>query len=254
VVLPFWWETWWFRGAVLLAFTVGVGAIVRYFAVRRLRARLQAAEQETAVERERARIARDIHDDLGGRLTKIALLSGLAARDQADPARASAHVREIAETTRQLMQSLDETVWTVSPRNDSLPHLVSYVGQFAVNFLRTAEINCRLDLPIDPPPLPVGAEVRHHLLLAVKEALTNVVRHAGAREVRMRVEFDEHRIAFVVEDDGRGFTVVADAAGADGLRNMRQRMEQIGGIFRLDTGPGRGTRLTLGIPRAASAS
>src|SRR5207244_2662004 len=96
-------------------------------------------------------------------------------------------VQEISETARQLLKSLDETVWAVNPRNDNLPHLISYLGQFAVSFLRTAEIACRLELPENPPRRPVSAEIRHNLFLAVKETLTNVVRHAQAHEVRMTI-------------------------------------------------------------------
>lgn len=248
-VAPFWWETWWFRGAALVVFAGAVFAAARYLSLRRLRERLQAAEQEAAVERERARIARDIHDDLGSRLTKIVLLSGLAARNQADAPATAGRIREISDTARQVMKSLDETVWTVNPANDNLPHLISYVGQLAAGFLQSAEISCRLDLPPHPPPLPIGAEVRHNLVLAVREALANTVRHAAAREVRLSVRLAGEVIEFIVEDDGRGFAPGPRSPGSDGLENMRQRMARVGGSFALETRPEGGTRLTLGIPQ-----
>ena len=245
---PFWWNTWWFRTAVVLVFTGAIFGTARYISVRRLQRRLRRAEQETAVERERARIARDIHDDFGGRLTRIVLLSSLVARDQTSPETNGQRVQEISDTARQLMKSLDETVWMVNPRNDNLPHLVSYVGEYAMKFLRTAEIDCELDLPDDPPQLPVRADVRHHLLLTIKEALTNIVRHAQATHVILRVAVAAGLLTIEVDDDGRGFTTGKSEPGADGLNNMRQRMEQIDGRLALKSQPGTGTKLSLSLP------
>jgi signal transduction histidine kinase/ligand-binding sensor domain-containing protein len=248
IVKPFFTETWWFRGAAIMAFAGLVFGVTRTISVRRLREKLRAARQETALERERARIARDIHDDLGGRLTQIVLLSGLVARDRAAPEKVSERVEEISETARQLIKSLDETVWTVNPRNDTLPHLISYIGQFAVNFLRTAEITCNLDVPDDPPPLPVSAELRHNLLLAVKEALTNVVRHARATRVVFRARLTTTSLELRIEDNGQGLRGTAEAPGADGLQNMRQRLTQIGGRCEIQSNPGAGTHVSLILP------
>ncbi len=252
-VEPFFWETWWFRVGAVALFTAAVYVIARSIANRRLRQRLRAAEREAAVERERARIARDIHDDLGGRLTKIVLLSGLATREGGTPERAGERVREISETARQLIKSLDETVWAVNPKNDTLPHFVSYLGQFAVSFLRTAEIACDLDVPDDPPMLPLPAEVRHNLFLAVKEALTNVVRHARATRVWVRLALTATVLEISVADNGEGFAGDPADPEADGLRNMRHRMEQIGGAIRVDTRPDAGTHVTFTLPRPSPA-
>jgi signal transduction histidine kinase/ligand-binding sensor domain-containing protein len=245
---PFFWDTWWFRGSAIALFTIVVFAVTRYVSHRRLRQQLRAAEQEAAVERERARIARDIHDDLGSRLTKIVLLSGLVTREHDAPEKATEHVQEITDTARQLLKSLDETVWAINPRNDTLPHLVSYIGQYAVQFLRTAEIACHLELPDDPAEIPVSAEVRHQLFLAVKEALTNVVRHARASKVILRVVITSDGFELSIADDGQGCTGDSDDPGADGLRNMQQRMGHLGGQVRFESKPTAGTRVTFVLP------
>jgi signal transduction histidine kinase len=252
VVDPFFWETWWFRTAGVALFTAAVYFATRLISNRRLRRRLRAVEQEAAVERERARIARDIHDDLGSRLTRIVLLSGLAVRESTPPERAGERVREISDTARQLIKSLDETVWAVNPKNDTLPHFVSYVGQFAVNFLRTAEIACELELPEDPPALPLTAEVRHNLFLAVKEALHNVVRHAHASRVWLRLSLAATTLEISIADDGQGFTGDPTDPEADGLRNMRQRLAQLGGTVRIESRVGGGTHVTFTMPRPAA--
>jgi signal transduction histidine kinase len=249
-IQPFLTDTWWFRACTVVGFAALVMGVTRTISVRRLRQRLREAEHETALERERARIARDIHDDLGSRLTKIVLLSGLANRDTAAPEKMAERVADISETAQQLVKSLEETVWTVNPRNDTLPHLISYIGQFAVKFLRTAEIVCDLDVPDDPPTLPVSADLRHHLLLAMKEALTNVVRHSGATRVMLGVKLTATMLELRLEDNGRGFTAVSTDADADGLRNMQQRMIQIGGRFDIQSGPAGGTRVSLVLPRS----
>jgi signal transduction histidine kinase len=145
------------------------------------------------------------------------------------------------------MKSLDETVWAVNPRNDTLPHLIDYIGQFAMEFLRTAGIGCTLDLPPHPPDWPVPADVRHHLFLCVKEALNNVVRHGQAGEVTVKLNVTPDGIALAIEDNGHGFVSVPASDSADGLRNMRQRMEDSGGSFAIESSA-TGTRVSLRLP------
>jgi signal transduction histidine kinase len=242
-VNPFFWQTWWFRILLLLGFTLAVVAVVRLVSFRLLQTRLRHAEQQAALFRDRTRIARDIHDDLGGSLAHIKLLSEIASREQGLPEGSAQQVRQITQTTQQVMKSLDEIVWAINPRNDTLPHLISYLGQHSVEFLRAAGISCSVDLPETPPELVVPSDQRHHLFLAVKEALTNVVRHSGARTVTLRVQLEGSLLLLEIGDDGRGFSQVPDDALADGLRNMRQRIESLGGRFHLDSRPGEGTRL-----------
>jgi signal transduction histidine kinase/ligand-binding sensor domain-containing protein len=247
-VTPFFWQTWWFRLAVLGAFTGATIGIVRYVSFRRLRLRVLALEQQAALDKERARIARDLHDDLGSRLTKVVLLSELARDFREDPAQAGENARRVSEMAREVIKSLDETVWAVNPRNDTLPHMIDYIGQFAVDFLHTAGVRCRLDFPRRAPERMVSAEVRHNLFLLVKEAVNNVVRHATATEVTLRVVVDEKAMHLAIEDDGQGFAAEPTDALADGLRNMRRRMEEIGGRFGLESRPGSGTKIIVSIP------
>jgi signal transduction histidine kinase len=245
IVIPFFWQTWWFRIGVVLLFTLSLVAIVRYVSYRRLSSKLRNIEEQAAVERERGRIARDIHDDLGNRLTEIQLLTGLAQRNREIPKNAAAHIHEISSAARQATDALDEIVWAINPRNDTLPHLINYLGQFATDYLRTAGIHCRVDLPENPPTKPVSAEVRHNLFLAIKESLNNIVRHANATEVLMRILATDKSLSVVVEDNGRGFNGEAKSSGADGLENMRQRITEIGGQFEIESKPGAGTSISF---------
>jgi signal transduction histidine kinase/ligand-binding sensor domain-containing protein len=253
VVAPFVWQTWWFRAAVALVSAATLLLLVRYVAFRRLRRRLEALEQRTALDRERARIARDIHDDLGHGLTQIVLLSDLTMLEQLPADELDSQLRQIAATARQGIKSLDETVWAINPRNDTLPDVIDYLGQFAVQSVRSAGIRCQLDLPDHPPALPVPSEVRHSLFLAVKEAVNNVLRHASANNVALTIALCGEEITITVADDGRGFDSANGHAGQngesgqDGLRNMKQRMLEIGGRFQVESSPGAGTRISLTV-------
>ncbi|HXF09462.1 MAG TPA: two-component regulator propeller domain-containing protein [Desulfuromonadaceae bacterium] len=246
-VEPFFWQTWWFRFTTLALLVLTVVAVVRYVSFRRLRLRLRLIEQQAALDRERARIAKDLHDDLGSRVTRLVLLNELTLQNRVPPENVMDHAREISDTARQMIQSLDETVWAVNPRNDVLPHLLNYLGQFAIDYLKHSGVRCRIDFPVQVPDQKISTEARHHLCLALKEALNNTLRHAGATEVWLRTMLTADGMVLEIADNGRGFEHVPDNATADGLRNMRQRMEEISGQFHLDSAPGRGTviRLTL---------
>ena len=163
-------------------------------------------ERQRALERERARIARDIHDDLGASLTRITLLSQSVRSELESEHRAGADVDQIYSTARELTRSMDEIVWAVNPQHDTLDSLVTYLGRFAQHFLSAAGIRCRLDVPLDLPALALTAEIRHNVFLAFKEALHNVVKHAQATEVRLSLELRPEGFMLVIADNGRGFT------------------------------------------------
>ncbi|HTR43964.1 MAG TPA: two-component regulator propeller domain-containing protein [Pseudomonadales bacterium] len=248
-VLPFFWETWWFRSATLLLFTAAIIAVVRYVSFRRLRMKLHTLEQQAALDKERSRIAKDIHDDLGGSLTQIKLLFELTQRNRSTPDKVERLGQEGLAATRQIIKSMDEIVWAVNPRNDSLPHLVDYLGQFAIEFLSRAGIRCRVDLPDYPVAWAISPEVRHNLFLAVKEALNNVIQHAGANEVWLRITAINDVLTIIIEDNGHGFNGKTNGEFADGLPNMSQRMAEIGGRSNIESTAEKGTRVFLIFPK-----
>jgi len=235
----------------LAAFTSLVIALVRYVSYRRLRIKLQAVEQQAALDKERVRIARDLHDDLGNLLTKITLMTGSTGTNGVVSDERARQTQEISKTARRATDALDEIVWAINPRNDTLPNLINYLGYYCGEFLHMAGVRCRMDLPDSPPDIPVPADVRHNLCLAMKEAITNIVRHARADEVWLRITADEEFITVTIEDNGRGFASSSKEANADGLPNMRQRMDDIGGKLEIESHPGNGTRISFVCPRHA---
>lgn len=251
-VIPPWWETWWFRLAAFSAAALGIAGIVRYWSHRRWIRRLERLERETAIERERTRIAQNIHDDVGASLTRISLL---AQHGQHEVAGGSKFFDEIYGTATDITRSLDEIVWAVNPRFDNLESLANYLGNFAQRFLDLARLRCRLEIPDQLPPIPLPSDARHTIFLCFKEALNNVVKHAAATAVRIAVEVSERRLVVSIQDDGRGLEASsADAAShrrlssGNGLENMRQRMASVGGVCTVSSEPGQGTRVVLSIP------
>lgn len=243
-VAPFLWQTWWFRLGVLLLFTSCVIAIVRYISFRRFQVKMRLLEQRAALDKERTRIARDLHDDLGGSLNSAALTLDMMQR-LAPPDSVNGKIQHCSTIVRQAARSVDEIVWAINPRNDTLGYMVDYLSQFTVEFLHNADIPCRVDLPEKMPERMISPEVRHNLLLIVKEALNNIARHANASEVRLSIAVTGDQVAITMEDNGSGFERAPDNASCDGLRNMRLRTEEIGGQFQLDSHPGQGTRVSV---------
>jgi len=256
VVLPHFWQTWWFRILSVLLTSAFVAAGVLFIARRRMRQKMERMEREQVVERERARIARDIHDDLGASLTRIVLLCQ-SSHGESEPADQKADMDHIYETARNLTRDMDEIVWAVSPKHDTLDSLADYLGKFANDFLRSVGIRCRLELPMQLPALPVTAEVRHNVFLAFKEALNNVVKHAGATEVRIFLHSTPEGFVIHIEDNGEGFTVAHQSvsprmdpnrlSGGNGLPNLRARLDRIHGRCEISSLPGSGTKVTFTI-------
>jgi len=258
VLKPFFYETWWFYGALGLGTALVFMLTVRWLVTRRLRRELALVEQHHAIERDRARIANDIHDDLGAGLTEISLLSELAQRDR--PENLPGYLNQIASSARSLGRVMDEVVWAVNPANDTLEELMTYVSKLAQDYLGVAGIRCRLDVPPSLPPIWIEAEKRHHLFLAIKEALNNVVKHARATEVSLSLSLQSGGFTIVIEDNGRGIEAAAaegDSAqparlqSGHGLPGLKKRLAEIGGACRVTSETGKGTRVELSLVSSA---
>ena len=236
VFLPHYWQTWWFRLAMLGA--TGLVLTLLY------RARV---ERLRGIERLRIQIAADLHDDVGARLTKVAMITELADRETREADRNKSHLGNIIATTREIIQAMDEIVWTINPKNDTLDNLANYIFQHAQEYFQNSGVRCRLDLPAALPHLAISTEERHNLFMAVKEALNNVLKHAAATEARLSLTIEGNRLGIAITDNGRGFVAADAGTRGDGLDNMRRRLERIRGQFKLESQPGGGTKITMEV-------
>ena len=246
---PAWWQTWWFRGAAVLAFAGLIVGVVRFWSQRRFR-RLQQAH---ALEQERARIARDLHDELGGSLTQIGFLADRIRR-QAGDAGMNQPLSELAARTRRVAADLESIVWTVSPKNDTWAGLVHFLSEYAQRFFSDAGIDCVVEASEVRADLPVSPEVQHHLLAIAKEGMNNLLKHAKASRVVFLLRAEENMLIMSLCDNGIGFDLNAPENGErNGLTNMRTRAQEIGGVLELTSSASAGTNLTLRVPFDATA-
>jgi signal transduction histidine kinase/ligand-binding sensor domain-containing protein len=252
-VKPYFYQTAWFVVLACVSVLGGVAYGVRRMAMLKYRRTLAQMEKEHAIERDRARIAKDIHDDVGAGLTQITLLTELARRN---PEQTSANLERITQSARNLTKAMDEIVWAVDPQHDTVAGLMDYISAYAEDYLRVAEVRCRMDLPVDLPTTHVNAELRYNLFLALKEVLNNVVKHAQATEVHLRLQLEPDAFTLIVEDNGRGLpegkngdtaTTGNRIASGSGLGNLEKRLAAIGGRCEIHSEPGRGTRVSMTV-------
>ncbi|HEV2328646.1 MAG TPA: two-component regulator propeller domain-containing protein [Verrucomicrobiae bacterium] len=256
-VLPFFWQTFWFRMLTGITIVTASSGLAWFGTRRRMRRKLERLEWQRAVEHERARIAHDIHDDLGAHLTRISMLSETIQTEMDEPERAVAGLNQIYKTAHELTRAMDEIVWAVNPRHDTLEGLTTYLERFAQDLLASAGIRCRLDMPSEFPSWRLTAEVRHNVFLAFKESLHNVVKHSAASETFIRLVTSPSSFELVVRDNGRGFSSGATRNSPEhstrifsgnGLENMARRMDAIGGHCRIESAPGQGTTVSFIVP------
>lgn len=250
--LPFtveaaWWQTTWFwvvscgLGAALIAWAA------RTWSVRKMRRKLVELEKQHALEQERARIARNLHDELGGSLTQIGLLAERVKRRGTHELEGS--LNQLAWRTRTLAGDLESIVWTISPQNDSWDRLASFIAQFSRRFFKDTPIRCTVTGVENIPARPLGPDAQHEVLAVLKEALNNILKHSRAGAVEISVSMADDVFELRLSDDGVGFDPEArEHSERNGLSNMRTRGEAVGGQTIVTSHPGTGTVVTMRVP------
>jgi signal transduction histidine kinase len=255
VPTPLYFQTWAICLYGLSAIALVTG-IVRVVSHRRLRFTLARLEQQQSLERERMRIARDMHDEMGSKLTKISFLSEHAQVEAEAAGPLAGKIESIAQTSRELLKTMDEIVWVVNPHNDTLENLVTYLSHYATEYFQNTDIECELRLPPEMPPYPLSSEMRHNLFLTFEETLNNVLKHSKASKVKVEMALTALEFEIKISDNGGGFAVpdlsltngrTRGGPGGNGLKNMRQRLAGIGGECLVSSQPGSGSTITMRI-------
>ncbi len=256
-VRPPFWRTWWFLSLGVIAVLGSTVSSTRFVLRRRLETRLakerleqqierERLEKALELERERRRISQDIHDEVGAGLTKILMLSQSASENTAQPN------KEISTTAQGVIDGMQEIIWSINPKNDTLQSLVAFIRSYGREFTHSAGMIFIFDTPEDLAATPLRTDVRRNVFLAVKEALNNAVKYSAATEIRVGLEIQPSVYIFTIADNGKGFVPDAErlptVRGGNGLENMLLRMEEIGGSFCMESVLNEGTRIVLSVP------
>jgi ligand-binding sensor domain-containing protein/signal transduction histidine kinase len=248
IMLPFFWQTMWFRIVGGTALVAAAAWLARFVALRNVRLNVARLERQNAVNQERARIARDMHDDLGANLTQIGLLSEMAGKAGSDPAQVSQDLRDLSGLAHEVVRHLDELVWVTNPDHDQTISFIDYLGSYAEESLRPRGIACRFDFPAGLLRLSVDSNTRHQFFLAFKEVLNNVLKHAAATEVIFHAHLENYVLHLRVSDNGSGFDSTAKSTFSNGLINLQHRLASLGGTCRFHSIPGQGTEVHFELP------
>jgi signal transduction histidine kinase len=243
---PFY-TSWWFVALLILTIIGITVLIVKGIQKVRFQNQIKEIERQIAIEKERLRISKDMHDEVGASLTRISILSELAKKQQNEPAKAQQIVDQISEISGNVVDEMSEIIWAMNPRNDTLDCFSSYVRQYASSYLETTGIDGKFLFPDEIPSRQMSSELRRNLFLVIKEALHNIVKHSGAESVNLTLHIDHNIISIEITDNGKGFIPGTRNGTGNGLINMRKRMEDIDGQFEILSETGKGTKIKLSV-------
>ena len=243
-ITPPWWQTWWFRSGMML---LGIGFMVlifRFYYNKRLEKQKATFEKQQAIEKERTRIATDMHDDLGAGLSRIKYLSQSLLTKKKDEI-IKPELEKITAFSDEMSEKMGEIIWALNEKNDTIADLIAYTRSYAVEYLASHNIHCEASTPSNLPETFITGEMRRNIFLSVKECLHNVVKHAGATKVSFSINLDPDML-IIIHDNGKGIDRNNQRAFSNGIQNIEKRMSEINGRVRFTNE--RGTKVSLTIP------
>ncbi len=244
-IFPPFWSTWWFRIIVALLSGGCIACAVALYFRRKINIEYRAFEQQQRINSERTRISSELHDDLGSGLTKIVMM-GDQLRKNADTKNEQL-ISRMSSFARELVDNMNDIIWALNMRNDSLQNLIAHIHKYGYEYFDDSKIKLQMLIPEMIPEAALSGEARRNIFLVVKEALHNISKHSMAEIVFIHIELSGKVILVNISDDGRGF---ANNNSGNGLRNMKQRMIEIGGTFTIDSPAknDKGTHVSVSFP------
>jgi signal transduction histidine kinase len=204
-------------------------------------------EQFQLIVNERERISSDMHDEIGSGITHIALMSELIQAQEKDIKELKKDIATIALFARRLVQTMNEIIWALNPHNDTLENLLAYMREQSRQFFEPLDIRLDIDFPDAVPDIKLSNVQRRNLYLVTREALNNAMKHSGATAIQLKFELLVSKCSFSVNDNGTGIVSASGKAGSNGLKNMKKRMEYLGGTI-VWISSKNGTSVEYGIP------
>lgn len=237
------WQRGWFHLAL-----ISLCGIVVLVCIRLMTQLMVHTKEQRLLDLERSRIARDIHDDVGTRLTKLVLQGEVAQSTLPADSEVRRQFSGMCDGLRDVLGAMDEVLWAVNPRHDTLQDFVAHICDHAQTFLQPTKIQCLLEIEPDMPALNFDLPLRRSLLLVIKEVLANAAKHSEATRLLLKIYRSGQKLIVVVEDNGRGFDLKTARRDRNGLSNVFQRMNEAGGECQIVTQPGKGCRVEFSIP------
>ncbi len=245
----FFWQTGWFQISLLSICALAVLVSLRLIGQLAIHRR-----ERWLLQKERARIARDIHDDLGSRMTQLVLHGEVAQSELPFDSALRPHLERICQDAREVLSTMDEILWGLNPKRDTFDDFASYVCGYAQGFLKSTPMQCLFNVAPETMSIPVELPFRRALLMAVKETLNNAVKYSEATEVLLQISCRAQKLVVVVLDNGKGFDPSKPKPGRNGLTYMAQRMTEVGGHCQVASRPAHGCRVELSVPLNHSSS
>ncbi len=236
-----WWQSFAFRLAVILLLTGVAVLFIRSYINRKLEKQKAAFEKRQAVEEERNRISRDMHDDLGSGLTKIAILSEVVKKHVLEPEKVKVEMDKIGVSSRELVDNLQDIIWVLNPKNDTLESLSAYIREYGLKYFEPFGTTITFDYPDEFSVLKLGEEQRRNIFLTIKESFNNISKHAWCNHVNVIIKEKPQQIMITIADDGKGFDMNTVRTFSNGLTNMQHRIKNSGGTYQINSTPGKGT-------------
>lgn len=225
--------------------------IVAYLLYNRQQIHQRQAREKAVHEaefNERMRIAKDVHDDLGSGLSKISLTASVAEQKALANGNAAQDVRHIATMSKDLVDNMRDLIWVLNPDNTTLDNLVARMREYCADYLDGFGIDTTIDFPQHVPQMRISREAQRNIFATVKESIHNCVKHAGATEINIKLQLTANNLEITISDNGKGFDPDQIKGSGNGLRNMKQRIESVGGIFSITPAPARGTLVSISVP------
>jgi signal transduction histidine kinase len=239
------WQTNFFRLSLLAGILFAGWLFFKWYSNERDKRQKRALEKVKDIEKERTRIATDMHDDLGAGLSRIKFLSQALINKGTKDAYVRSGLEKITAYSDEMTEKMGEIVWALNEKNDTLADLVAYTRSYAMEYLASHDIECEANTPLHLPGSFIPGEMRRNIFLAVKECLHNIVKHAGATRVLFTAELGEG-ILINIHDNGKGIDWDHLRPHSNGLRNIRQRMDEIKG--KVEFFNKNGTQVRLYVP------
>ncbi|MBS1626809.1 MAG: hypothetical protein JSR09_04865 [Bacteroidetes bacterium] len=241
-ITPPFWQTWWFYMLMIIVIIVVAIVSIRTFVKKKLKEQQRELEKQKALVEERQRISREMHDDIGSGLTQIALMSDAAIRKNK-----STELNDIAQTSRKLISSMSEIVWSLQTENKPLEQLFAYIREQLFKLLEYTDIDYQIQFPDNTNHIILKNKQSRNILLITKELVNNAVKHSKAKHISISCNIKNQQLYFEVKDDGIGFTEFASFEG-NGLKNIKSRIDDIKGILTINSTKGYGTTFNYTIP------